>query len=253
MNPFLFFHLKDSTISNQASDILSHTEQVHLFQEQHLPVLITHPQCFVYCFNPAQRQACLAQGHTPHVCFLGDAINHSDLLPFLSNQLETFWFPSIEQTQQDPHLFVKQLECLHQPICISFSDIFNPGVASESSRIWLRTLLDLFNNPLILKEQELLNHSAFTVENRYLHQDGYRLWEYSIALGLFGDVIVEHYPDYLKYNMRTIFKNLECVSCIHQDPCIQRGLGYIMHQQGYQGCIGLNLLTKASEHPPNIE
>ena len=63
-----------------------------------------------------------------------------------------------------------------------------------------------------------------------------------IVLGVFGDYPVYNTTNFNSINMKTILRNQACSHCDFSDSCMQRGLGYIMHELKYEGCISIKLM-----------
>lgn len=232
---YTFLHLKtpfQDTISSQ---------EVHLYSELgYIPQLNTQAQVFVYCFSKHDIEQSLRLGYTPHICFKDI---YDEVLWQIIEQnpnWEVFWFPKIEDINNDPIEFAQFLTQKHQAICISLSPIFNPECAHETARQWIEDIYDVFDNPLIDKDTNLLNET-YSEENEYILVD-HDIKKQFIILGLMGDEPIEHYS--ITQSMKGIMRQRACLGCDYQNACIQKGVGMILQQRHYQGCASIQIMKR---------
>lgn len=250
--PYIFIHLQDEYFTDKTIETINNSEEIHFFIEKNLnehliKQIINLPKIqkkyYMYVFNQESYNFCLNNNITPHLCFYSKDILSSPLLKFIDDSLECFWFPGIEDIFNDIQIYSEYLNKINKPICISISDIFNPETNHEQSRLWIKSLLATYKNPLYNKEKELLEENKCSNHNHYLLQNNQQVIIKKIVLGIFGDCVIE--DNYEIHNLKSIIINKECSSCDYQDLCINKGIGYSLYKNKYKGCIGLNLFNQS--------
>ncbi len=247
--PYLFVHLLDDTLSEKTIETIHQSKEVHFYLENSLnDELIRQlkqlPQLdyYMYVFNKESYDFCINNKITPHICFSGEEIFSSPLLNISDNSLEFFWFPGIDDIFHNIDDYSSQLKKINKPICISISDIFNPEVNHEQSRLWIKSLLETYKNPLFEKEKELLKEDGCSKDNKYLRQENQENILKTIVLGMFGDCVIEE--NFEINNLKSIIVNKDCSNCDYQELCINKGLGYSLYKNKYKGCIGIKLFNQ---------
>lgn len=263
--PYVFLHLCEKEMHEQTISILKQAQDIHLYMDNNNNDLApdsldlmklfaeveNNTNIYVYCFTRKDVEQTLAHGYTPHICVRGNDIfdDKEKILTYLQPEYEFFWFPQLENVLfQEPAHIANWLKKLNKPICISLSEIFNPDVAIERARMWLQTTQQLFPNPILEKEQNMLE-DTFCEDNLYILQKNNEVITKKIVLGLYGDVTISSLEEFKKFNSLTIMKTKSCVSCEYQDNCMDRGLGYILYKYKYQQCIGIKLLKNETRKP----
>lgn len=259
--PYIFLHLCEENIHEKTISLLKQAQDIHIYMDNDSLSLDSLglmkfsadfeniSKIYVYCFTKKDVEQTLAHGYIPHICVKGNDIfdDKEKILTYLQPEYEFFWFPQLENVLfQEPAHIANWLGKLNKPICISLSEIFNPEVAIERGRMWLQTTQQLFSNPILEKEQSMLE-DTFCEDNLYILQKNNNVITKKIVLGLYGDVTIATLEEFKKFNSMTIIKTKSCVTCEYQDNCIDRGLGYIMYKYKYQQCIGIKLLKNEIE------
>lgn len=243
--PYLLYISNDDHITNNCIVELNQAAELHILN----PYLnnvdnIFHSNCYMYVFNKHQYQLSLDKNWKYHVALYGEDIFNEDLLSLAVETTEIFWFPSAHQLLQNIDIFIKRLSVINKPICINFNENLQKNIIPEDFRLFIKKIHYSFDNPVFVKELQLLDNNINNPEeyNFCLIQKGTHIFIQPIVLGLFGDYPIKNIEDYYLINKKKIFKTKDCAACDYNELCINRGIGYIMDQLQYQGCISIKLL-----------
>lgn len=205
--------------------------------------LVNAKEVFLYSFNQVQVIEAKKHDWKSHISLLGEELFNPELLSLWHEGLELFWFPTQEQIQEGSGRFSLRLQEINKPICISYHPYIQTGVIPEEFRGFVQSIYKKFSNPLYTRELELLGeYEDSPLENSIAIQINGNVELFPAVLGIFGDLPIYDVKNFYKNNIKTIIKNPECISCSMNELCIKRGIGYIMHQLNYQGCIGIELM-----------
>ena len=251
MKPYLFLEISDNYLIPETQNYLSKFKEVHIHQKIFNEKILLEIKNFkpnnlyFYAFSETQVKFCIDNDIIPHICFKGDKIFGANLDLYLKSNYEIFWFPDKKQIENKYEFesLVARLKEINTPICISISNIFNPESANENGRIFIKNIHKQFKNKLFEKELDLLinqSHNDLNL-NQFLFQNNGSLFKEFIILGIFGDMKKKDLIH--KDNMKSLIRNKDCVGCKYLDFCINKGIGYIIKEYEFKGCISLNLFN----------
>lgn len=246
--PYLMFSNQDSFLSQQALDRLAQAKEVHLvhFDENIFQYRQNGQEFYQYCFTLKEMQEALLHGIIPHLAFRGKSITDSELL-HVPGEFERFWFIDETVIEQDVSFYSHYFKDYPHALCLSVSPVFQPELdiqSYESYRQWIAAFYAQTPNALRAKELDLLHSEQFHELNHIVIQKDNQISENTIVLGLFGDCPVENPQSYSTINLKTIMRQKDCSNCDYQPSCLERGLGYLMHEFKLKGCIGIQLLQQ---------
>jgi len=247
--PYLMFVNQDSFLSQQALDRLAQAKEVHLvhFDENIFQYRQNEQQFYQYCFTLKEMQEALLHGVIPHLAFRGKSISDSELL-HVPGEFERFWFIDETVIGQDVQFYSEYFEDYPYALCLSISPVFQPNIDIQSYEIyrqWIANFYSQTHNSMALKETDLLQSEQFHELNHIVIQKDNEISEHTIILGLFGDCPVENLEHYYSINLKTMMRQKDCSDCDYQPYCLERGLGYLMHEFKLKGCMGIQLLHRS--------
>jgi hypothetical protein len=246
--PYLMVLNHDACASTELIALLVQAKEVHLvnFNQDIFQYRQKEQQFYQYCQSLEQMKVSLSHQVIPHLAFHGDTILNSDLL-HVSGEFERFWFIDETVLAQDALFYAQHFKNYPYALCLSISPIFQPDINTsryETYRQWIADFYRHIHNSLAQKEMELLQIEQFHAKNHLVIQKNNQVNEQPVVLGLFGDCPVDNMAQYSTINLKSIMKQKVCSVCEYQSYCLERGLGYIMNQFQFKGCIGIQLLEQ---------
>lgn len=243
--PYLLYIGNNNFINNDYISELNNSEELHILNLKlnNVPN-INHNNCYLYVFNNQQYYLAKSKNWKYHIALYGEDIFNDELINLATNNTEIFWFPTNEQIISDTQAFVNRLKTINKSICINFNPYIQNDITAENFRIFVKTIHESFINPVISKELELLENTYENTEdyNFVLIEKNNQIVIQPLVLGLFGDYPIKSLENYSLINKKKILKTKDCMGCDFNEYCINRGIGYIMDQLQYKGCISIKLL-----------
>jgi len=237
-NTYLFIKSNDIILDlsnyNNFSDI-------HIWNYTKIINYNSQQKIHFYAKNISELKQIIEEGFIPHLCFIGDSIFSSfyeNTLHF--NNIERFWFPSIQNIDNDKMRFLLLKNISNVPIAISYNQYLQDNIDYKNFLTFIKDINQSFCNPLFEKDISLQEKEVFSEDNKAII-DGIH---YYVILGLFGDYFTIKKPNDLEL-LSGIMKDKNCVICEFAEICKNRGLGFIKYDNKIQSCIGIKLFNQS--------
>lgn len=247
--PYLLYINTEHTFNEKALAILEQVQEVHILAPYVKDFsLIKHTNVTVYVFNETQYAQCIKNNWNFHIALYGNNIFNDELLQYIKEDTEVFWFPHSQQISDNISLFTVRLNVLKMAVCINYNPYLQDNILPEQFRLFVKSIHKEFNNPLFNKEKQLLmnapdnTYDIHSLSNNMTIVQQKNMFTLSpVVLGVYGDLpILDSNASII--NKKAILKNKECQWCDFNEQCINRNLGYIMDTLNYKGCISIKLM-----------